>query len=344
MARYSELSLGAQTAYAELADQAQVLEMQHDLGRLTGSFHQKEIKGRQYWYFAYRDIDGGMRFTYVGPDSERVARLIERFHSEKPASLEGRAQAAMALGCTPVLPRHFRIIKRLGEYGFFRAGGLLIGTHAFVALGNLLGVRWGAADRTLDIDFAHAGKNVSVALPANIQVDVHKALASLEMGLLPISQFSGDVGAQYRNPRDPELRLDFVTSTTRKTGKPVRVPNLNIVLEPLKFMEFSLQDSTQGVLLSAEGASVVNLPAPARYAVHKLIVHVERPVKERVKATKDLQQAACLVSYFLDHRPEEFATAWADAMSRGPGWRKRAQMGRAALIKLAPDLDSTSLW
>jgi hypothetical protein len=343
--RYTPLRLGAQTAYAELFDQAQALELQRHVGRLKGSFHRKKVKGRDYWYFAWRELDGRVRFAYVGPDSERVARLVERFSAERAAgSLEDRARAAMALGCSAVPPRHYRIVKRLADYGFFRAGGLLVGTHAFVALGNLLGVRWGEGERTLDVDFAHAGKNVSIALPADVQVDVHEAIMSLEMGLLPMAQFSGDVGAQYRNPRDPELRLDFVTPAQRGRARPVRVPNLNVALEPLKFMEFLLEDATQGAILSREGAATVNLPAPARYAVHKLIVYGERPVRERTKALKDLHQAACLAAYFLAERPGEFAAAWRDAEGRGPGWRRRTRHGREALLKLAPELDSAALW
>ncbi|MGE0278697.1 MAG: GSU2403 family nucleotidyltransferase fold protein [Nitrospiraceae bacterium] len=342
--RYAELSLGAQTAYAELLEQTQALEMRHHLGRLKGSFHRKKLKGRDYWYFAWRDLDGGVRFAYVGPDDERVRRLIERHAADKAASLEPRARAAIALGCAALPARHYRIVRRLADYGFFRAGGLLVGTHAFVALGNLLGVRWGDADRTLDVDFAHAGRNVSVALPANIRVDVHEALASLEMGLLPISQFGGEVGAQYRNPRDPELRLDFVTPGHRGGAKPVQIPHLNVALQPLKFMEYSLEEVTQGAVFAAEGATVVNLPAPARYAVHKLIVHGERPARERAKAVKDLHQAACLAEYFARERPRELNAAWRDALQRGPGWRKRARAGRAALLKLAPELDKPALW
>jgi hypothetical protein len=258
--------------------------------------------------------------------------------------LDRQAKAAIALGCTAVLPKHFRIIRRLADYGFFMAGGLLIGTYAFIALGNLLGVRWGSGEKTLDIDFAHAGKKISLALPATLHVDVRSALESLEMGLLPISQFNGTSGAQFRNPSDPELRLDFLTPMTRKGDAAVSIPHLNIQLEPLKFLEFSLEDVTQGALIGNDGAVLVNLPHPARYAVHKLIVHGERPVRERVKATKDLQQAACLASYFLARGPSEFAEVWADAMARGPGWRKRALTGRDALLKLAPELEAPELW
>lgn len=344
MARYEPLSLGATTAYAELFEQAQALELQRDVGRLVGSFQKKKVKSRTYWYFAYRDIDGGMRFAYVGPESERVARLVERFQSEKRLSLTGPARAAIALGCSSIASPHFRIIKRLGDYGFFRAGGLLIGTHAFVALANLLGVRWKGSDKTLDVDFAHAGKNVSIALPANVRVDVHAALESLEMGLLPIAQFSGEVGAQYRNPRDPELRLDFVTSRHRGGSKPVSISNLNVALQPLKFMEFLLEDVTQGLVICSDGAAVVNLPAPARYAVHKLLVYGERPMRERAKSAKDLQQVASLVSYFVDTKSRDFARAWRDTLDRGAGWQKRAKQGRRALLAIAPELEKTSLW
>jgi hypothetical protein len=343
MSVYAKLSLGAQTAYAELFDQAQSLELQRDVGSLAGSFQKKKIRNRSYWYFAYRDIDGGMRFAYVGPDTDRIAALVTRFRSEKRLPLRGRARAAIALGGASIAPPHYRIIKRLADYGFFRAGGLLIGTHAFVALGNLLGVRWGEADKTLDVDFAHAGRNVSLALPATVRVDVHEALVSLEMGLLPITQFSGQVGAQYRNPRDPELRLDFVTSKHRG-AKPVAIPHLNVALQPLKFMEFLLEDVTQGAVFCRDGAVVVNIPAPARYAVHKLLVYGERPVRERAKAAKDLQQAASLVSYYLESNPTELARAWRDALDRGTGWQKRAKQGRAALLASAPQLDDPALW
>lgn len=343
--RFSELPLSAQTAYAELFEQTRSFELTSALAGLVGSFHRLTRKGQDYWYFAYRDLDQKTRMAYVGPDDERVRALVERFERvrrDKP--LAPAAQAALALGCASTAPKHFRIIKRLAEYGFFRAGGVLIGTHAFLAMGNLLGVRWSDGAATLDVDFAHAGRNVSVALPANLRIDVHGALESLEMGLLPLSQFDGRVGAQYRNPDDQELRLDFVTSATR-SGKPVVMPSLNLALEPLKFMEFSLEQTTRGCVIGRQGACVVNLPAPHRYAVHKLIVYGERPLAERAKATKDLLQAACLAGYFAQTgQADVFNTAWRDALGRGKGWCERALRGKAALLNIAPDVDVPALW
>ncbi len=345
MTRFVELPLAAQTAYAELAEQARALELSDALAGLKGSFQRMRRKKASYWYFAYRDLDQRVRMAYVGPDEPRVRHLVERFAAvRRTKPLAASAQSAIALGCALTTPKHFRVVKRLAEYGFFRAGGVLIGTHAFIALGNLLGVRWADGSTTLDVDFAHAGRNVSIALPATVRIDVHGALESLEMGLLPMTQFDGRVGAQYRNPKDEELRIDFVTSMVRRSG-PVVMPELNLALEPLKFMEFILEETTQACLIARTGACVVNVPAPERFAVHKLIVHGERPTRERTKARKDLLQVGSLAAYFLaSAQATAFNAAWREALARGPGWRLRAEKGRAALIAIAPELDAAELW
>jgi hypothetical protein len=196
--RYIELPLSAQTAYAELFEQARAFELGHALSGLTGSFQKLSRKNQDYWYFAYRRVisTSGCAWFMSGRMMSGCAPLSAtsmRSRTSKP--LLSQSRAALALGCLATVPKHFRIIKRLSEYGFFRAGGVLIGTHAFLAIGNLLGVRWNDGAATLDVDFAHGGKNISVALPADLRIDVHSALESLEMGLLPIVQFNGKIGA-----------------------------------------------------------------------------------------------------------------------------------------------------
>jgi hypothetical protein len=114
---------------------------------------------------------------------------------------------------------------------------------------------------------------------------------------------------------------------------------LGLVLEPLKFMEFSLEGTTQGAVFSGSGACVVNLPDPARYAVHKLIVFGERPIAQRAKSNKDLVQAAALVEWHLANgTSERVAAAWQDAVGRGSGWTQRAEQGRAELLARYPHL------
>lgn len=208
----------------------------------------------------------------------------------------------------------------------------------------MLGVQWNDGAATLDVDFAHAGNNVSLALPSNINIDVHDALTSLEMGLLPITQFNGKLGGPYRNPQGEDLRLDFLTSNNR-TSLPVHIAKLNLALQPLKFMEYSLQNTTQSCVISNAGACIVNILVPERYAVHKLIVFGERPIVERTKSIKVLLQAASLIGYFLNNaQSESFNSVWQNALSRGKDWQTRALQGKSALLKMAPDLNPIELW
>jgi hypothetical protein len=46
------------------------------------------------------------------------------------------------------------VINRLAEHGFFNAGGVLIGTHAFIAMGTMLGVRKDAGQVAAIVSYA----------------------------------------------------------------------------------------------------------------------------------------------------------------------------------------------
>lgn len=226
-------------------------------------------------------------------------------------------------------PKHFRIAKRLADYQFFRAGGLLVGTHAFLALGNQLGVAWGSGTRTLDMDFAHAGPggNVAVALPADLHADADDALRSLQLGFLPALGGSKGFASQYVSESEPDLRIDFLTAM-RRNGKPVIAPDLGVELSPLKFLDYLLEAPGQTVLIDRNDACLINLPDPARYGLHKLIVAAERGVRHS-KYRKDILQALALIEWHLVRAPEALFSAWEDLAARGAGWRKRA-MGSLA--------------
>ena len=339
MASFAELSLTAQTAYAQLLEAALVAEHVRSVADLSGSFASKTVRGAKYWYFQYTEPSGKLRQVFVGPDTAPVRALMARkAQPSAVVALGPLARSCAALGCAEILPRHLRVLQRLAEYGFFRAGGVLIGTHAFLAFANMLGVRWGDGSRTQDIDFAHAGKSLSLVLPGDVQVQTHEAIKSLEMGFLPVSGLASKAGATYLNPREPDFKLDFVTTLHRKGTQPYEHPQLGVTLQPLKFMEFSLENVQQAVLFAGDRCVVANVPQPARYALHKLLVYGEREGTFATKSSKDLLQAHLLLAYLKEHRASEAEEAWADLISRGPGWVRRARHGRAALDKLAPAL------
>lgn len=90
--RFADLSLSAQTAFAELSEQVHSDELQLALSGFPGSFHKRSIKGCDYWYFGYRDLHGKGRMAYVGPDSTRVhigpkANALRMLTSPMPAGM-----------------------------------------------------------------------------------------------------------------------------------------------------------------------------------------------------------------------------------------------------------------
>ena len=191
-----------------------------------------------------------------------------------------------------------------------------------------------------DIDFAHASKTIALALPSNIEVKTHAAIESLLMGLLPLSSLHGKSGATYLAPRDPGFRLDFLTKLHRGGEERYERPQLNVTLQPLKFMEFSLVQVQQAVVFNTEGAVVANIPHPARYALHKLIIYGEREGAFAAKASKDLVQAASLLQYFKNNRSWEMKEAYEDLVSRGKGWVTRFERGLLAIDKAYPMIEA----
>lgn len=343
---FSNLSNSAQTAYAEVFDQL-MADSFRSVADLKGTFAKKNVSGREYWYYQYRDVDQKVKQIYLGPNSTRIEKLMAT-KSQQPntrvESIGKQARAAIVLGNTGMTRSHFRIIKRMEECGYFKAGGVLIGTHAYACYGNMLGIHWRDADHTQDVDFAYAGRSIALAMPTNVEVNVHDAITSLEMGFLPATQANGLVGGSYVNPDQPDFRLDFITTVGRDQSELVNFPTLNVAMIPLQFMEYSLVDLRQVALISDEGAVLVSVPSPARYAMHKLIVAGLREGAYKVKASKDLRQSASLISFLAKYQPDDLMEAWTDLDSRGKGWRSRFEKGVGMLLREIPEIENSLIW
>lgn len=336
---YAPLSTAAQTAYAALAS-ASRLEDVRTVAELPGSFSRKRVKGKEYWYYQTPDLTGKQIQIFLGSASEELTRLIEQHRAGDSRTLHLRqlTRQAIAAGCPSIVPTHAKIIERLGDAGFFRAGGILVGTHVFMAYQNYLGVRWQSAAQTVDLDFAHAGRNVSVAIPSDVTMDVGNEIEALQMGFVPVKSLT-----TYVKSDEPDLQIDFVTCMYRGGDTPVLIQALNATLQPLKFMEFSMEAPIQVTLLAQRGPITVNAPPPEKYALHKLLVYGERPQAMRVKAGKDLDQAASLMDYLGQNDPDALTETWNDLIHRGPCWRSRAQQGLDALRARYPELDTSAL-
>lgn len=208
----------------------------------------------------------------------------------------------------------------------------MVGTHAFLAYQNVLGVNWTHGASTVNLEFAHAGRNVSLALPENLTLDTHAVITSLEMGFVPNVHKTS-----FKKSDEPDFDLDFLTSMGRTNDAPIHIARLGLTMQPLQFMEMSLEDPMRCTLLAKSGPIVVNIPKPQRYAVHKLLVYGERAQNQRTKANKDIVQAAAIIDYLLVHDEIEFGQLWMEVDERGPGWQRRLKQGFKEICTLRPE-------
>ncbi len=141
----------------------------------------------------------------------------------------------------------------------------------------------------------------------------------------------------FQNARG--YRVEFLTGnrgSEEYTGKPSPMPALGgASAENLRFLDYLIYEPVRTVLLFREGVNVL-VPAPERYAVHKLIISSRRrsDALGRLKADKDLSQAALLFQALVETRHnDELADAWEEAWDRGDAWKEGMVNGLLRLPK-----------
>lgn len=325
-----------QTLYSELLDRLSMESARRSVGKAPGTFTTKTISGETYLYFQFSQPGGRYQQLYLGKKSPALERLVERFKSERPdhekesADIERLCAQILVGGGWSMGSGPARVLKAFSDAGVFDAGTVLVGTHAFGVVGGLLGLHWSSANlRTHDIDLAAVSLLASRAGPG---ADAPGALKRLEMGFLPVP------GLDHRHPstsfkvRGQALRVDFLTPG--KMGAPVPLPSLATAAQPLPGMDFLIENPERAAVIDA-GGFLVLVPAPARLAVHKLLIAQERPASQETKSAKDFSQAAELLEALAASRPGDLRLA-ADA-ARKRGWGARLARGIKRLLARHPE-------
>lgn len=330
-----------QTLFAELSERLRALEAARSFASLAGGFAKKRVSGGEYWYFRTSEGPAGQREYFVGPEG-REAQAVMRAYAANRAE-KTRAQGEIARLCAMLRQGgalltdtpSAKVLSGLANAGVFRLGAMLVGTHAYLALGNLLGVRWRSGLRTQDIDLA-AARNLQVVVPQN-GADLPKALDSLSMGFLPVPGLRPKSAQTSFKVRGQMLRVDLLTPALgAREGRPVPIPRLNASAQPLELLDYLLEAAVPTPLVNG-GATLINVPDPARFALHKLIVSGRRPSMEQTKAGKDRQQAVELMEVLQEDRPGDLALAAEALRTRPAAWRARLKV---QLEKLPAELQN----
>lgn len=338
-----KLPLETQTLYAEMMEQLVAREAHRSMGHASGCFTTKDIKGASYYYFQYSDPGGVQRQVYIGRKSNELDRLVERYNAEREAfkvdedHIRRLCAQLRAGGALITDTASARVIESLAESGVFHLEGVLLGTQAFTVLGNLLGVHWkGSAIKTHDIDIAGESK-MRIALP-NIRADIPKALESLQMGFIPVPPLNPKTPSTSFKVRGNPLRVDFVTPEIKQgENNPIFISRFNAAAQPLRFLDYLIDNPVKAAIVDGGGV-LVNVPQPARFAFHKLIVSRERELTAHDKVEKDIMQTAQVISILADERPGDLLLAWDELKRRGKGWIKRAEAGMRVINRSDPSV------
>lgn len=312
----THLPLSLQTTYRDLLDR----QNRRPTPEVEGSIVLAGNKGRRYWV-ARRRIGSRVVETRIGPDNDNNEVRAEELRRQNAALQEWRRDTGRlvsqlrAAGMPTPTPGTGKLINALARVGLFSSGGVLAGTHAY----GLYALELGAYPKhdlamTEDVDIA-AQKSVRI-----LSQRTGSILSSLKgIGMRPVAGPGEEHPVRWQT--EDGVVLDLLTPKGRGRKTSVRHEGLGVWAQALNYLDFSLENAIDAVTLYREGIPV-RIPAPERFAVHKLIVASARRGTYRAKSEKDLAQAEWLIGALAESRPFELLDALEQARSRGPKWRR----------------------
>ncbi|MCA1732199.1 MAG: hypothetical protein LC732_01190 [Acidobacteria bacterium] len=338
---FTRLPESVQTLYAELLDQMRVADAEAAVGGAPGTFVSKKIRGRVYWY-VQRSEGAAKSQIYIGPETPELLRTMDGLARQREArtgdeTLRRELVSMLAAGGA------FResaaigtVLRILAEASVFRAGGVLVGTQAFTCIANMLGVAFQKESlRTADVDVAY-DRSIPLGLGRVEEGDLLEQLRAGNPAFFAVPGIDARRPSTSFSVRRADLRVDFLTPAPRgSSSEPIFLPHLGVAAQPLPGLDFVLEGAVDAAAVVGSGIRV-NVPSPARFAIHKLWLTTERPVSEAAKARKDLRQAEQLFEVLLEDRPGDLEAAWSSLPPHG-----RIRRGaRKAKARLDEDLNA----
>jgi hypothetical protein len=306
------ISPAVQTLFADLVQQVETAPV-------AGSVYRRTADGAEYIY-AKISVGSTRLDQFVGKsgDPETEARVeslrvgtqlaAQRRRFVSILRREGLAGPDRTMGA---------ILDALAHAGLFRAGAVLVGTAAYLVSEPLVGSRLPSPTlMTGDVDLATASLALTAEPPERLETILRRADPTFE-------------GVPQLKPKAPPSRfrnasgylVDLVTPTrTRNDSNPVALTQLKAGAAPLQYLAWLIDGAVRTAALTGAGV-LVNVPQPARFAVHKLILAQRRDASGRSKRGKDLAQAKALIEVLRAHDPFALEDALADARGQGEaGW------------------------
>lgn len=310
-----QLSPMLQTLFADLVQQVSNAQEK------PGSVYEQTVKGTKYLY-ARRPVGAVRRDIYIGPasdpDVQQRAELIRLAQREAKA----RRQLVRSLrdNGVPVPTRALgSVLDVMSDAGLFD-DAVLVGTAAYMCYSPIIGVALPAAIlMTQDADLATASLAISGDAGSASMLEILKRADQTFSEVPGLSKAAPPSAFRSRQG----FLVDLLTPQKRRTDRnPMPLDNLKAGATPLQHLDWLIEAPVKTVALHGAGIPV-QVPQPARYAVHKLILAQKRGPSERLKRGKDLLQAKALYEALGIADPHALQDAMEDAAAKGvKGWKQ----------------------
>ena len=299
-----------------------------------GTLKRRAQSGKRYWVREHLRADGRKVDEYLGPeatvDPERLQALRDEVALAK-ALAAGSARLRL-FGFQRVDRKVAAVLAVLFNHGLFGAGLTLVGSHAYGVLLNELGVI-GPGYRTQDVDVA---RGRPLALAAGEAMSLRELLRETALPFVPVPGMpSHKPSASFKLPGAEALAVDLL-APGRSVGELVPVKELGAHAQAIPLLAFLIDDPVDAVVLSPNQVIPVRVPAPERFALHKLFASQARR-SARDKVRKDLEQAALLVAALEEETPGRLQEAFRRMPAEARTGARRAATAAAGLLRdLAP--------
>ncbi|HEX4676558.1 MAG TPA: GSU2403 family nucleotidyltransferase fold protein [Steroidobacteraceae bacterium] len=287
--------------------------------------------GTRFWVRRYSDAAGRRLEAYLGMvnDPDTLAKVDAlRTQIDGANAVISQVRLLARAGFVTVDRKAYGTLASLHNHGLFRAGALVIGSHAYGALLNALGVK-AVSYSTEDVDIARREALALPGVPPFIEM-----LRATGIDFFEVPRIDHQAPAtSFAEPGGSRLRVDLLVPSSNDTYPTIPVPELKAHAKGLPYLAYLLGASQEVPILSPHGAVMVRVPVPERYAIHKLIVSQLRE-KTSGKPEKDLRQAATLIEALV----ERFPGAVEDALRAIPKSASRPiKRAREALKRHLPE-------
>jgi len=258
---------------------------------MHGSFSKETRRNCVYWYWVGRN-NGKVTRIYIGPDNQETIDLVVSLENRKDmakqaiASMKRTSAAYRGAGGQIIEPSTFKVLAKLSN--LFRKGFFVIGSHGFLSICNALGILSLTGDDQKIISLAILDERAAVP---DISLEFDK-------------NFIKGVGM----PASSKTKIHFFTAD-RGSKQPVFFDDLDVTAEPLRFIDYLLGGETFKGLVIGSYAIPVQLPNPARFAIHKLIISQCADRSFNGGSEKDIAQAAVLLDYLIREDAEQVIDA-----------------------------------